>query len=568
MALLYFTGFEYGEIQAEVAASSGTIAVQATTKHTGDYALQCNPTTTGSGYAYFQKYAAGTGSSQVQANINVATLYASFDFYVGTLPASNKEIIARGSDGTNPKLYLYVGSDGYLAVHDSTDAIVATGTSAQLSEDTWYRIDFKMGTGATGAYEVRVDGTTVTGLSGTASCGTVNNNRLYLGKTADRNGNTVNFYYDNLIINDDAFADTGSVVKRMSPDGDGSYTAWTASGSGDDWQQVDELRASTDSNYLISTGSDGDASTVTLQSTTDAGIAGTILGALLRGWVIRHTGSDGSVELRVRSGGSNYDSLATATQSVNKFNGYLNLVDPATSSAWTTSGLDAIEVGAVENDTDASRLYSLHLMVAYTPGATTTPTVTSSAPTEVTTTTATGHGTVTSDGGATVTARGVCWGASADPDLDDSHAEAASGGTGAFTASITGLSAATTYHYRAYATNSEGTAYSSDATFSTDGAITLTAPDTFGILVEGTYTGSPTGIEAQFDGQGWTVIDASPSGGTFSAYLSGLTAGTGTLEVRHEDDTGVSDSVPNISVGEASLGSGGVFLTRQQGIGV
>jgi hypothetical protein len=97
----------------------------------------------------------------------------------------------------------------------------------------------------------------------------------------------------------------------------------------------------------------------------------------------------------------------------------------------------------------------------------TAPTVTASAPSDVTSTTATGNGDVTSDGGDTVTDRGICWGASADPDLAGSHAHAAAGGTGAFTVAMTGLTPGATYHYRTFATNGEGTGYSADGTFTT-----------------------------------------------------------------------------------------------------
>ena len=72
---------------------------------------------------------------------------------------------------------------------------------------------------------------------------------------------------------------------------------------------------------------------------------------------------------------------------------------------------------------------------------------------------------MTSDGGATVTERGICIGASANPDIAGTHFAASAGGTGAFTAAMTGLTLGATYHYRTYGTNSAGTGYSSDGTF-------------------------------------------------------------------------------------------------------
>ena len=82
--------------------------------------------------------------------------------------------------------------------------------------------------------------------------------------------------------------------------------------------------------------------------------------------------------------------------------------------------------------------------------------------------TAKSGGNVTSDGGADVTARGVCWSTSASPSITDSHSNDLTG-TGEFTSAITGLSITTPYYVRAYATNSEGTSYGEEKTFTTWG---------------------------------------------------------------------------------------------------
>ncbi len=94
------------------------------------------------------------------------------------------------------------------------------------------------------------------------------------------------------------------------------------------------------------------------------------------------------------------------------------------------------------------------------------PTVTTSLVSEVATTSATCGGEVTVDGGASVTARGVCWSTSQNPTVNDSHTTDG-GGMGSFTSNITGLAANTTYYVRAYATNSAGTAYGEEVTFTT-----------------------------------------------------------------------------------------------------
>ena len=84
----------------------------------------------------------------------------------------------------------------------------------------------------------------------------------------------------------------------------------------------------------------------------------------------------------------------------------------------------------------------------------------------ITTYTATSGGDITSDGGTTVTARGVCWSIEQNPTIDDSKTTNGSG-SGSFISDINGLTSGKIYHVRAFATNSVGTAYGLDRSFTT-----------------------------------------------------------------------------------------------------
>ncbi len=70
------------------------------------------------------------------------------------------------------------------------------------------------------------------------------------------------------------------------------------------------------------------------------------------------------------------------------------------------------------------------------------------------------------------------------------------------------------------------------------------------IAISGTYTGSPAGIEASFNGGAYATIDASPSGGTFSGTLSSQAAGQGTLRVRFTNATGTFADVTSVGIGD------------------
>jgi hypothetical protein len=99
------------------------------------------------------------------------------------------------------------------------------------------------------------------------------------------------------------------------------------------------------------------------------------------------------------------------------------------------------------------------------------PLVTTASITSITSSAASGGGNVTDDGETLVTARGICWSTSANPTTANRCTTSGSG-MGPFTSSITGLTSSTTYHVRAYAINSSGTAYGEDVEF-----ITLAPPD-------------------------------------------------------------------------------------------
>ena len=169
------------------------------------------------------------------------------------------------------------------------------------------------------------------------------------------------------------------------------------------------------------------------------------------------------------------------------------------------------------------------------------PTVTTTAISSITTTTAASGGNVTSDGGAEVTARGVCWGLATNPLVTGSKTSDTKG-TGSFTSSITGLTANTKYYVRAYATNSEGTAYGNELSFTSALVVgaTLTTTAVTGITATGAASGgnitADGGAAITARGVCWattanpTTANSKTSDGTgtgtFTSTIAGLTAGT------------------------------------------
>lgn len=96
----------------------------------------------------------------------------------------------------------------------------------------------------------------------------------------------------------------------------------------------------------------------------------------------------------------------------------------------------------------------------------TIPTVETSDVTEITGTTAVSGGRVIVCGGPSVVSRGVCWSTAENPTITDSKTMDGKN-IGSFRSALTRLSANTTYYVKAFATNSIGTAYGIQKSFTT-----------------------------------------------------------------------------------------------------
>jgi plastocyanin len=175
------------------------------------------------------------------------------------------------------------------------------------------------------------------------------------------------------------------------------------------------------------------------------------------------------------------------------------------------------------------------------PDPVTLATLTTTSATNLTSTTATSGGNISSDGNASLTARGVCWKTSSNPTVSDSKTSDGTN-TGQFISNITGLTASTTYFVRAYATNSAGTAYGNEITFTTNPMqpAVLTTAAISAITVSSAVSGgnitADNGAAITARGVCWnintgpTVSGSHTSDGTgmgsFISNLSGLLDGT------------------------------------------
>ena len=110
-------------------------------------------------------------------------------------------------------------------------------------------------------------------------------------------------------------------------------------------------------------------------------------------------------------------------------------------------------------------LVSLLLLIASCNKAT-IPTVSTESINRIRQTNAYSGGKIIDDGGVSISQMGVCWNTSADPNVTNNKTIDSSF-IASFTSHITGLTPSTKYYVRAYATNSEGTAYGATEAFTT-----------------------------------------------------------------------------------------------------
>jgi hypothetical protein len=169
--------------------------------------------------------------------------------------------------------------------------------------------------------------------------------------------------------------------------------------------------------------------------------------------------------------------------------------------------------------------------------------VTTSQVTNIAAGSATGGGTYISTGGASMTAGGLCWSTSPNPTTVNSHTTGFPE-IGAFSGSITGLTANTAYYVRSYVTNSTGTGYGNQMVFSTTSdpvapSVTTSPYMTNITRYSATSSGNITsggGVPVTARGLCWstspnpTLAGSHTSNGTgigqFTGDLAGLTPGT------------------------------------------
>lgn len=254
-------------------------------------------------------------------------------------------------NGSTMHVSLGVDGSGYLrAWFDSVVYGIVLGTAATspLSEGTWYHIEGKIVIhDSTGSIELRVNGnsTPVLNLSGldTKVGSSTDATKVRFGSAGS---SSWHYLTDLAVWNESGESPTGWIgdcrVDTLNPSAAGSVDDWTPS-AGANYECVDEANVDGDTSYVeSSTNAQKDLYAIGNLPHNPSAIHAVMVTAKAK----KTDAGSASVKLGMKSSATEAQGSAEAlTEGTYVRYQYARGVDPNTSAAWTTSGVNALEVG-------------------------------------------------------------------------------------------------------------------------------------------------------------------------------------------------------------------------------
>ena len=248
-----------------------------------------------------------------------------------------------GTDGMN----ILTREDGTMVVRRGSTEL-SRSLIGVINYERWHWIEFKVVCdNTTGSYELKVDGVTVTSDTGvdTQIGSSAYHDTVELTGMQISTAKTPRF--DDLIIMDGSGSSYNDFIGQRKitaivPTSDTSDIDWTTSGGSTHYVLVDDLDPDDDTNYVEDT------------TTANEDIWGygdltdfSSIDALCLLTDVRVTdGTPYDLKTTVKSGGTKYTSIADTISSTSyAMLNRLMTVDPDTSSAWTQTGINALEMG-------------------------------------------------------------------------------------------------------------------------------------------------------------------------------------------------------------------------------
>lgn len=279
---------------------------------------------------------------------DMATRMCSFAIYITTHSGSTTNAILKIQDGSTIHLYLRLDATRHVQILRGDNTVLGTSTTA-LSLTTWYSIQVKVTIhDTTGAYNVLINSSSeISGTNAdTRNGGNSTCNRLRFTQT---DGSSFQFRLDDVVIASDTDTNPANnllgdlKVNKIQASGNGSTNDWTVTGAASNWQAVSEAGSDDDSTYVSTTGV-GNTDLYNFTNTTIGDVKAIAVNLTHRKddsgprtlKAVYRNGSGGTTTEQ----GSSFP--CSETYSIHQL---ILETDPATSLAWSQSGLDDAQFG-------------------------------------------------------------------------------------------------------------------------------------------------------------------------------------------------------------------------------
>lgn len=311
----------------------------------------------------FGLYTSGrNGSKSIRTDnyYNVASKY--FNSYkIGTSVIAGVACYLDSTDGTTmfsfcdgiyPQIFVTRGSDSSLYVMNAVGSYGSTlaGPSVKkIFTGVWYYLELKVYIHSTsGSFELRVDGVPVLSASGvnTMPYGSSGVNNFSIGKFQNTNGLRY-CRYDDIYVCDSSGSKNNNFLGDCSvislyPNADGTTTQFTPTGNANNWMCVDESSNDGDNTYVSSsTVGNKDLYNITAITNNPNVIHGAQIKTLMKSSDAGPIGVRNIVLSGSTTANGNTESITTT------YTRYSTILedDPNTSSAWTKSAIDNLQIG-------------------------------------------------------------------------------------------------------------------------------------------------------------------------------------------------------------------------------
>jgi hypothetical protein len=283
------------------------------------------------------------------SNTSGATAIMGFAFRIDAGVPAADFCVCQVFRGSTELISVTCSATGTLSVRrgDREATILSTSVST-ITHSTFYFIELKVTLhDSTGVYDLKVNGTTYTSGSGvdTLVSGAATWDGIGLGGT--NIGQNYSIDFDDLYVADgsggveDDFLGDHRIVCVVASSGNGGNTDWSPSTGSDHGALVDE-NPPNESDYNQS-GTAGQRDTYNFAA---VGVSGTVKALQTLRYIKAEAAGVRSVAPVIRISSTNYDGTTQALGSDWTYHREIYRQNPATTAAWTISGIDGAEFGA------------------------------------------------------------------------------------------------------------------------------------------------------------------------------------------------------------------------------